>query len=202
MPQCCSEVSFLSTSSFPPMNLIYGGWWGCGPFGCSVSCLLYFQLYSKPNPLLSSQLFLLFEHETVHLKRKRLLTTYFWSSRCSMLLFPSFGSHLLLSGLLTLLPSLQCMPGRYGSFHNSNANFWGRFFVLAHISFISLFASFFSLDGWKAQSRDYSWIMKILCLLFLRTILHSASLWNEAYRVRYVGLRQTNVNIALEWYMS
>jgi hypothetical protein len=34
--------------------------------------------------------------------------------------------------------------------------------------------------------------MKILCLFFLRMVLHSA------YRVRYVGLRQMNVNIALE----
>lgn len=33
-----------------------------------------------------------------------------------MLLFPSFGNLLLLSGLLIQLPSLLCMPGRYDSF--------------------------------------------------------------------------------------
>lgn len=47
MHLCWWEGSFLSTSSFPPTSLIYGGSWGCGPFGCSVSRLHKFQLYSK-----------------------------------------------------------------------------------------------------------------------------------------------------------
>lgn len=39
MPQCYLGEFYHSILYFHQMNLIYGDWWGCGPFGCSVSYL-------------------------------------------------------------------------------------------------------------------------------------------------------------------
>lgn len=144
MHPCSLEVFSLSTSSFPPPNLTYGGWWVCGPFGCS--------------------LFLLFEHVTALLKRKKLLTIFFSSSLYSMLLFPSSGNLFLLSGLLIPLPSLPCMPGRWSEFYFIMVSFF--FFCFSS----PFFASYYSLDGWKEPSRATPVgirVWKILCLLFL-----------------------------------
>jgi hypothetical protein len=39
MYQCCWVELCLLISYSLQTNLIFGDWWECGPFGCSVSCL-------------------------------------------------------------------------------------------------------------------------------------------------------------------
>ncbi|EOA27638.1 hypothetical protein CARUB_v10023786mg [Capsella rubella] len=129
------------------------GMWSIWMFSKSPSLLSTF-IPSCILPTLflicSWQLFLLFELETVQVKRKRLLITSFLSSRCSMLLYPSFTNPLLLSGLLIQLPSLQCMPGRYCSFRVGMI-FIGLLLVVPHISFFFNFCLLLQL-GWLQKT--------------------------------------------------
>lgn len=60
MHRCWWEGSFLSTSSFPLTNLTYGGWWGCGPFGCSVRFNLFFFFFYQDSTFFPSSADLLF----------------------------------------------------------------------------------------------------------------------------------------------